>query len=150
MVDRAFRELGIPPSRTDTAPETEFPAPSAAESAGNAEMTKPSEIRIEPLKAPLPPPQKAKMVELFTWIKRSVLALTHLSEDDAEIVAFWTISTWFQDALTVLPCLIVTGPGHDAGVVLQVLEYFCRWGGDYPDSGGATLVYFDNAIFLQT
>jgi hypothetical protein len=48
------------------------------------------------------------VLEIFTLIKRSVLAETHLPEDAAELVAFWTISTWFLDALTVLPCLVIT------------------------------------------
>jgi hypothetical protein len=59
-------------------------------------------------------------------IKRSLLTLTHLPDDAAELVAFWLISTWFQDALTVLPCLVLTGPTHDAEGVLHVLRNFCR------------------------
>jgi hypothetical protein len=66
------------------------------------------------------------VVELITWIKRTVLAQTHLSEDTAEIIAFWVISTWFPDALTVFPCLVITGSAHDARVLLQVLSDFCR------------------------
>jgi hypothetical protein len=62
----------------------------------------------------------------FSWIKQSALAQTHLPEEAAELVAFWVISSWFQDALTVLPCLIITGHAHDAGVVLHVLGDFCR------------------------
>ena len=42
------------------------------------------------------------------------------------MVAFWVISTYFQDALTVLPCLMITGHTHDAGVVLHLLCTFCR------------------------
>ncbi|MGA1983739.1 MAG: hypothetical protein ABSG84_14890 [Acidobacteriaceae bacterium] len=54
------------------------------------------------------------------------MAQTHLPEDAAEMVAFWVISTHFQDALTVLPCLIITGHPHEAGVVLHLLYTFCR------------------------
>ena len=32
----------------------------------------------------------------------------------------------FQDELTVLPCLVITGPAHEAGVVLHTLSDFCR------------------------
>jgi hypothetical protein len=65
------------------------------------------------------------VLEIFTLIKRSVLAETHLPEDAAELVAFWTISTWFLDALTVLPCLVITGPAYDAMDVLHALSHFC-------------------------
>jgi hypothetical protein len=64
--------------------------------------------------------------ELITWIKRSLLVQTHLSEDAAELVAFWAISTWFQDVLTVLPCLVLTGPAHAAVDVLHDLRNVCR------------------------
>jgi len=89
-------------------------------------MAQPNEILPAPAEAPLPPPRFATAVELFNWIKRSILAQTHLTEDSAEIAAFWVISTWFQDALTILPCLTITGQAHDAMVVLSVLEGFCR------------------------
>jgi hypothetical protein len=58
-------------------------------------------------------------------IKRTILAQTHPAEDAAEIVAFWAISTWFQDALSALPCLIITGAAHDAWALLHVLCDLC-------------------------
>jgi hypothetical protein len=69
--------------------------------------------------APMP-----MVLEIFTLIKRSVLAEIHLPEDAAELVAFWTISTWFLDALTVLPCLVITGPANEAMDVLHALSHF--------------------------
>jgi hypothetical protein len=42
------------------------------------------------------------------------------------LVAFWSISTWFQDASNILPCLVLTGSAHDARSVLHVLGDFCR------------------------
>jgi hypothetical protein len=54
------------------------------------------------------------------------LAQTHLSEIDAERISSWVISTWFQDALTIRPCLVITGPVHDAMVLLRILNRLCR------------------------
>jgi hypothetical protein len=39
--------------------------------------------------------------------------------------AFWVISTWFQEALIVLPCLVITGPAHGATELLRVLHDLC-------------------------
>jgi hypothetical protein len=78
------------------------------------------------VEAPLPPPRFATAIELFTWIKQTLLVQAHLPEDAAELVAIWTLSTWFQDALNVLPCLVLTGSAHDARSLLHVLSDFCR------------------------
>jgi hypothetical protein len=107
-------------------PKTELPALAEDGSTGDAEMADPSEILTAPVKATVPPPRVATAVELHTWIKQSVLAQAHLPEDAAELVAFWVISTWFQDALTLLPCLVITGPAHVARALLHLLRDFCR------------------------
>jgi hypothetical protein len=125
FVDETLRGYGYVRTPTDTTPDKASQAPAAAESTNDAEMAPPSEILPASVKAPLPPPKLATAGELFTWIKRSISAQTHLPEDVAELVALWVISTWFQDALTVLPCMVITGPAHDAGSVLHVLSDFC-------------------------
>jgi|CZKZ01.1.fsa_nt_gi hypothetical protein len=125
-IDEVLRDHGILPTPNETKPETEFPAPAAAEGKGDAEMVQPSEILTVPVEAQLPPPRVATADELFAWIKQCVLAQAQLSEDAAELVAFFVISTWCQEALTVLPCLVISGSAHDAGVVLHVLKDFCR------------------------
>jgi hypothetical protein len=73
-----------------------------------------------------PPPQPSKAFEIFTWIKHTIGAQTHLSDANIAVAAFWVISTWFQEVLTVLPCLAITGPGHEATELLRVLHDFCR------------------------
>lgn len=88
-------------------------------------MTGP-EILTASAEAPLQVPREATAIESLTWIKRCVLAQTHLPEDVAELASLWVISTWFQDALTILPCLIITGPAHDGGGLLHVLGDLCR------------------------
>ncbi|HMG84816.1 MAG TPA: hypothetical protein VK574_03695 [Terracidiphilus sp.] len=120
--ERYCRQLGGGTTSTHAGTETGLSAPAEDGSTGNAEMKQPHEI----LTAPLPPPRVATGVELFTWIKQIILAQTRLPEDAAELGTFFAISTWFQDVLTILPCLVITGPAHDARVVLHVLRHFCR------------------------
>ena len=120
--------MGFDPPSTDANPEAGIPAPEDATNDGDTDLSTehPDEILTASVET-LPIPPQATALEIFTWIKRSVLAETHLPEDAAELVAFWAISTWFQGALTILPCLVITGPAHDATVVLLVLRDFCRW-----------------------
>jgi hypothetical protein len=72
------------------------------------------------------PPQPSNAFEIFTWIKHTIGAQTHLSDANITVVAVWVISTWFQEALTVLPCLAITGPAHEATELLRVLHDLCR------------------------
>ncbi|RSL17966.1 hypothetical protein EDE15_3518 [Edaphobacter aggregans] len=76
-----------------------------------------------PESSPAPPSSKA--LELLTTIKHTIKAQTHLSNADIAIAAFWVISTWFQEALIVLPCLVITGPAHEATELLRVLHDLC-------------------------
>ena len=73
-----------------------------------------------------PPQQPSKAFEIFTQIKHTIGAQTQLSDANSAIAAFWVISTWFQEALTVLPCLAITGPAHEATELLRVLHALCR------------------------
>ena len=72
-----------------------------------------------------PAPPSSKALETFTAIKHTIKAQTHLSDADSAIAAFWVISTWFQEALMVLPCLVITGPAHEATALLRVLHNLC-------------------------
>jgi hypothetical protein len=71
------------------------------------------------------PPASSDAVEMFTRIKHTIKARTNLSDADVAISAFWVISTWFQEALIVLPCLVITGPAHGATELLRVLHDLC-------------------------
>jgi hypothetical protein len=71
------------------------------------------------------PPASSDAVEMFTRIKHTIKARTNLSDADVAISAFWVISTWFQEALIVLPCLVITGPAHEATELLRVLHDLC-------------------------
>lgn len=50
---------------------------------------------------------------------------TRLPDSVSALVAFWAISTWFLEALTVFPLLVISGPAHEAMVVLDVLNDIC-------------------------
>ena len=126
LIDKILRDNGCVPTPTDTTTETEFPTPATDESTSDAEKAKPGEILTAPVQAPPPPHRMATAAELISWIKRCLVAQTHLPEDAAELVAFFAVSTWFQDILDVLPCLVLTGSAHDTMVVLHVLHNVCR------------------------
>ena len=50
---------------------------------------------------------------------------TRLPDSVSALVAFWAISTWFLEAFTVFPLLVISGPAHEAMVVLGVLNDLC-------------------------
>ena len=71
------------------------------------------------------PPAVTTSADIFKWTKALLLSQTHLSEEQAGLVSFWIISSWFLEALNVLPCLVITGPTHEAMRVMQVLNKLC-------------------------
>jgi hypothetical protein len=75
----------------------------------------------------LPSPTKldSEIGELHNRIKQIIAARTRLSDSVSGLIAFWAISTWFLEAFTVFPCLVITGPAHEAMVVLIVLRDLC-------------------------
>ena len=113
------RDSGLDFTPTDITLESAAAAPAPVVGTGHAEIAP-----TAPLEATLPP-RVATATELFTSIKRCLLARTRLPADAAELVAFWVISTWFRRALKVCPCLIITGSPHDAMRVLHVLKTLC-------------------------
>ena len=75
----------------------------------------------------LPSPTKfdSEIGELHYRIKQIIAARTCLPDSVNALVAFWAISTWFLEAFTVFPLLAITGPAHEAMVVLSVLNDLC-------------------------
>jgi hypothetical protein len=71
------------------------------------------------------PPASSDIVEMFTRIEHTIKARTNLSDADVALSAFWIISTWFQEALIILPCLVITGSAHEATELLRVLHDLC-------------------------
>jgi hypothetical protein len=103
-------------------------------------------------------PQTSTAFEIFTGIQQTIGAQTHLSDANIAIAAYWVISTWFQEALTVLPCLVITGPPHEATELLRVLGDLCRGSlllagfrrGDLKDVCGRTLLISEPHLSKQT
>lgn len=77
-------------------------------------------------RSPLPmhPESYITTTNLFTRIKLAISAQTRLSEKDSALLTFWVFSTWFKDALSVAPCLIISGWAHNGEVVLRTLREF--------------------------
>lgn len=122
LLDEILPREGILPTLADTTPETGLLDPAAPADSGDAEAAELS----APVEASQTPPRVATSAELVTWIKLCILARTTLPDDTAELFAFWVISTWFSEALSVFPCLVITGPAHNANRVLHVLKDFCQ------------------------
>ena len=116
----------IPSLRTEAAFRSPL-SPMVNSEKGLENARHPNEITTSPAGTPdLLPAQPNKAVQIFTWIKLSIQVQTHLPEALGSLIAFWVISTWFQESLTVLPCLIISGPAHDATLILRMLKDFCR------------------------
>jgi hypothetical protein len=88
--------------------------------------TEANEICAWERQPPSPTKPGSETVELHTRIKRILSRPTLLPDSVSALVAFWVISNWFQDAFTVFPCLVVTGPAHEAMVILRVLNELCH------------------------
>jgi hypothetical protein len=120
VFDKICRDKGWDiPAPTDPTPGMGTSTSAEAGSTDDTDppVTEPSEILPASEGAPpLPAPRRATAFEIFMWITRSLMAQTHLHEDDAEVVAFWVVSTWFQDVTTLFTCLIITGSAHYAGI----------------------------------
>jgi hypothetical protein len=116
-----------PPPATPTSPTS---SSSAEDSREPPENTPPaSQAAPSALSGRTVALDRSTVRNVFLWISEVIVAQTHLPEDVAELVAFWIISTWLQDALTVFPLLVITGSAHDATVVLRLLKDLCRGAG---------------------
>ncbi len=65
--------------------------------------------------------------ELFDRMQKAIAAQTCLSEPASRLLAHWTLSTWFADALPLAPGLAIVGPGYEGEQVLCALRNFCRY-----------------------
>ena len=65
--------------------------------------------------------------ELFDRLQKAIAAQTCLSGPASRLLAHWTLSTWFPDALSLAPGLAIVGPGYEGEQVLCALRNFCRY-----------------------
>ena len=75
----------------------------------------------------LPSPAKpdSETGGLYAQVKGMIAGRTRLSDSVSGLIAFWAISTWFLEAFPIFPLLAITGPAHEATVVLGVLNDLC-------------------------
>jgi len=62
---------------------------------------------------------------LLTAVKQAFAEHGNLSLRVSSLLMSWALSTWFQEALPLSPCLVITGAPHDGEVVLRLLNIFC-------------------------
>jgi hypothetical protein len=63
---------------------------------------------------------------LFSRLQQAIVEQAGVSEDCSALLTFWTISTWFSDALSLAPGLAIVGPPHEGDRLLRTLTNFCR------------------------
>ena len=74
---------------------------------------------------PSPTKPDSETAALHTQIKGMIAGRTCLPDGVSALIAFWAISTWFLEAFPIFPLLAITGPAHEATVVLGVLNDLC-------------------------
>ena len=74
-----------------------------------------------------PHPEKINPKELLDEIADTIKRFIILSDDQANMVALWAAMTWFVDAITIAPLLIISAPGKSCGKS-QLLTLLSRIG----------------------
>jgi hypothetical protein len=65
--------------------------------------------------------------QFFTRIRETIVEQALLSEQASSLLAYWSLSTWFPDALPLAPCLAIIGSPEEGDRVLRVLSNLCRF-----------------------
>ena len=64
--------------------------------------------------------------EVFDAVYDVLQNCSALSRYQCEALTFWSIASWFQDALDFLPHVTISGPLHMAQLLFCLLEYVCH------------------------
>jgi len=64
--------------------------------------------------------------EVFDAVYEVLQKCSALSRYQCEVLTFWSIASWFQDALDFLPHVTISGPLHMAQLLFSLLEYVCH------------------------
>ncbi|HET6178087.1 MAG TPA: hypothetical protein VFE61_14205 [Candidatus Sulfotelmatobacter sp.] len=136
--DRSASHAGCPeasttPAADGTAETNRSHSPTAPVDNGwfqkalEADGGRPQLVEIKTAGVPVPEPPNSGTVRrtLFGWIKESIAAQTRLPGNTCALISFWALSTWFPEAFTVFPCLVLTGPAYEATGVLRALKDLC-------------------------
>jgi hypothetical protein len=74
----------------------------------------------------LPKPDQASHVSrTLARIHNGILEWIHLREDICSTLAFWALSTWFNDVLPIIPSIVISGSSLEATELLRALKVFC-------------------------
>ena len=65
--------------------------------------------------------------ELFGRLQEAIAEQALVPEQTSALLTYWTISTWFADALPIAPGLSIVAPEFEADLVLRALKNFCRY-----------------------
>jgi hypothetical protein len=64
--------------------------------------------------------------QLFTLIRKTFAEQALLSHQASSLLAYWSLSCWFPDALPIAPCLVIIGSAEEGDRVLHTLRNLCR------------------------
>jgi hypothetical protein len=64
--------------------------------------------------------------QFYSRIQETIAEQALVSTQAASILAFFSLSTWFADALQIAPCLAISGSVEEGDRVLQILRVFCH------------------------
>jgi hypothetical protein len=85
--------------------------------------------------------------ELFTRIKQAIAEQTQLSGNESALQTSWVFATWFQEFLSIAPCLAIIGWAREGDLVLRTLRAFSRNG---ILVAGLTRANMDRLFYSQT
>jgi hypothetical protein len=64
--------------------------------------------------------------QFYRRIQETFAEQALVSMQASSILAFFSLSTWFTDALPIAPCLAISGSAEEGDRVLQILRPFCH------------------------
>lgn len=65
--------------------------------------------------------------ELFGRLQEAIAEQALVPEQTSALLTYWTISSWFADALPIAPGLSIVAPEFEGDLVLRALRNFCRY-----------------------
>ncbi len=119
--------------RTDQRDITSWQPPFEVEEGSEGsfkEIVERSDFVRAPLRATPVPTGSAKYGttdELFTRLENAIATQAALPAQTSALLAYWTMSTWFTDGLSLAPGLSIIGPPFEGDLVLRTLRNYCRY-----------------------
>jgi hypothetical protein len=65
--------------------------------------------------------------ELFGRLQEAIAEQAFLPEYTSALLTYWAVSTWFADALSLTPGLVIVASEFEGDLVLRTLRNFCRY-----------------------